>query len=71
MSNRSYEEYQRPFEKKKTSSNSNSVLGKEENIETNKNIKSFQKEKIKNNEVIPFGYEKNNNNNKIEHIIFM
>ena len=58
-----YEEYSKIFEKKKISSNSNRVLGKEENIETNKNIKSFQKENNPNNTVIPFGYEKSNKNN--------
>ena len=50
-----YEEYARLFEKKEKTSNSNGVLGKEENIETNKNIKSFKKENIQNNTVIPFG----------------
>ena len=69
MSNikRFYEEYTKHCEKKKTSSNSNRVLGKEENIQTNKSIKSFQKENIHNNAIIPFGYEKSNINNKAGH----
>ena len=67
-----YEEYERLFEKKKaSSSNSNRVLGKEENTQTNKNIKSSQKENIHNNIVIPFGYEKNNKNKSTSKIAFV
>ena len=59
-----YEEYKQIFIKKKISSesNSNRVSGKDENIQTSKNIKSTKKENIHNNDVIPFGYENINNN---------
>ncbi len=52
-----YEEYEKFFKKKKLSSNSNRVSGKQENIKTNKYNKTCQKENINNNNnVIPFSY---------------
>ena len=51
-----YEEYKDFFKKKKLSSNSYKVSGKQANDKTNKNFKSFPKENINNANIIPFGY---------------
>ena len=57
-----YEEYQKMFQKKKASSNSNKVSLKETNTKTNKYNKSFHKVDDKANTIISFSYENNNNN---------